>query len=118
MGNPPINNMNNNMPLPHLSSSLRQFGGNAIKLDNKTYNPENMNLMHNQEQKQHMSIEQQQPLPPQTQQDSYTQGSNQQQQDYENCSESMLNELLSLPQDLMAAMTATATAAAAATNLL
>ncbi len=119
MGHPPINNMNNNMPPPHLSSSLRQFGGNATKLDNMTYNPENMNLMHNQEQKQHiMSIEQQQPLPPQTQQDSYTQGSNQQQQEYENCSESMLNELLSLPQDLIAAMTATATAAAAATNLL
>lgn len=111
MGNPPINNMNNNMPPPHPSSSLRQFDGNAIKLDNKTYNPENMNVMHNQEQKP-------QPLPPQTQQDSYTQGSNQQQQDFENCADSMLNELLSLPQDLMAAMTATATAAAAATNLL
>jgi hypothetical protein len=119
MGNPPNNNMNNNMPPPHPSSSIRQFAGNSIKLDIKTHYPENMNAMHNQEQNRHMSNEQQQQLlPTQTQQDSYTQGSNQQQQEYENCSDSMLNELLSLPQDLMAAMTATATAAAAATNLL
>ena len=97
----------NNMPPHHPTSPQIQFGGNGIKLDNKTYNPENMNVMHTQNQ-------------PHPQQDSYTQGSNQQQHDYshlENCSDTMLNELLSLPQDLMAAMTATATAAAAA-NLL
>lgn len=90
-----------------------------MKLDNTTYNPDNMNVMHNQDQTHHMSIQQQQQhLPSQPHQDSYTQGSTQQQHDYsqiENCPDAMLNELLSLPQDLMAAMNATANAAAAAT---
>lgn len=115
--NPSNNNANNNMPPPH--SPQRSFGGSVMKLDNTTYNPDNMNVMHNQDQTHHMSIQQQQQhLPSQPHQDSYTQGSTQQQHDYsqiENCPDAMLNELLSLPQDLMAAMNATANAAAAAT---
>jgi hypothetical protein len=115
--NPSNNNASNNMPSPH--SPQRPFGGSVMKLDNTTYNPENMKVMHNQDQTHHMSIQQQhQHLSSQPHQDSYTQGSNQQQHDYsqiENCPDSMLNELFSLPQDLMAAMNATANAAAATT---
>ncbi len=98
MGNP-SNNMNHMPPPP----------GGGVKLENKSYNSDNLYLMHIQDQKHHLPIHQQhQILSPH--QDSYTQ-----QQDYthiENCPD--LNDLLSLPQDVMAAMTANVTAAAAA----